>query len=354
MAALFFVLMERRVKNLQEATERICELKGSLVALDAMVPAVIDAFCESARAKLMSSFDARTEVARTVLLNAAVSDIVLAAFERDVARNRALLLDDEVPTAAEPRPVDALLLTTTRVVTFEGASILSSASGFFFRRDDRLFLITNRHVCADAASSHFPDRIELGLHLDSQDLTRHAVVSLPLYKDGLNEWREATDSGGLVDVAALEIPATLLPAGVVLHAFDERHLEAGQEVVEIGDALTIAGFPLGFHDTVHYLPVARSAAVASAYGIRFQRQGCFLTDARMHSGSSGSPVVRRRVHPLPGDASSPLSWQLLGVHSSRMDMRTRDQSQDESLGLNSAWYADVLLALTGTSPGNLQ
>jgi hypothetical protein len=29
-----------------------------------------------------------------------------------------------------------------------------------------------------------------------------------------------------------------------------------------------------------------------------------------------------------------------------MDMRTRDLSQDESLGLNLAWYADVLMALT--------
>jgi hypothetical protein len=29
-----------------------------------------------------------------------------------------------------------------------------------------------------------------------------------------------------------------------------------------------------------------------------------------------------------------------------MDMSTRDQAQDESLGLNCAWYADVLVTLT--------
>jgi len=29
-----------------------------------------------------------------------------------------------------------------------------------------------------------------------------------------------------------------------------------------------------------------------------------------------------------------------------MDMRTRDAQQDESLGLNCAWYADILLTLT--------
>jgi hypothetical protein len=29
-----------------------------------------------------------------------------------------------------------------------------------------------------------------------------------------------------------------------------------------------------------------------------------------------------------------------------MDMSTRNQAEDEALGLNCAWYADVLLTLT--------
>jgi hypothetical protein len=44
--------------------------------------------------------------------------------------------------------------------------------------------------------------------------------------------------------------------------------------------------------------------------------------------------------------STELPWKLLGVHSARMDMRTRDRQQDESLGLNSTWYADILMTLT--------
>mgnify|MGYP000854742609 CR=1 FL=1 len=88
-----------------------------------------------------------------------------------------------------------------------------------------------------------------------------------------------------------------------------------------------------------------SAAVASAYGMHFQRKQFFLTDARTHSGSSGSPVFRRRGKPGSTDDSA-RSWQLLGIHSTRMDMRTRDHGVDESLGLNCAWYATVLTALT--------
>ena len=79
------------LKNLQQATERICELKGSLIALDALVPALIEALPASARAKLMESFDVRAEAARAVMLHADISDVVLATFERDVARNRAVL-----------------------------------------------------------------------------------------------------------------------------------------------------------------------------------------------------------------------------------------------------------------------
>jgi hypothetical protein len=48
-----------------------------------------------------------------------------------------------------------------------------------------------------------------------------------------------------------------------------------------------------------------------------------------------------------------MPWKLLGVHSARMDMRSRDQEVDESLGLNCAWYADILLTLTQTGDRDL-
>lgn len=63
----------------------------------------------------------------------------------------------------------------------------------------------------------------------------------------------------------------------------------------------------------------------------------------MHRGSSGSPVLAR----VNASGAGAPRWCLLGVHSSRLDMATRDAAQDESLGLNCAWYADVLMTLTG-------
>jgi hypothetical protein len=239
----------------------------------------------------------------------------------------------------------AILLTTVRVHTWLGAKPLTSASGFFFRRGASLYLVTNRHVFADVPSNHFPDRVDIELHTDARDLTRYAVFTIPLYGSGLGLWRQATDSAGSVDVAAIELDVSRMPQNCVLQTFNAGHLNPGSEIVTVGDALTVIGFPLGFHDTIHHLAVARSASIASAYGVRFQQQGYFLTDARTHRGSSGSPVLRRRTNTQFAD-SSPLSWQLLGIHSTRIGMRPRDLQDDESLGLNCAWYADVLTTIT--------
>jgi len=90
--------------------------------------------------------------------------------------------------------------------------------------------------------------------------------------------------------------------------------------------------------------VARHAIIASAFGLRFQGEGYFLTDARTHRGTSGAPVVMRIDN--PESAVADLPWKLLGVHSARLDVGTRDLGLDEALGLNCAWYADILLTLT--------
>ncbi len=256
----------------------------------------------------------------------------------------------ESPAAASgaqstaPLAVESLLLAAARVNTFHGQQLLTNASGFFFQRDERLFLVTSRHVMLDAPSQHFPDRIEIELHTDAANMARSTGFSIPLYRGGQSVWRQGVDSGGEVDVAAIEIDRSALPANSVYRAFTPAHLHAAGAAVELGSSLLVVGFPLGFHDALHHLPVARDAINASSFGFRFQGKGYFLTDARTHRGTSGAPVVMRAARPAPqlGD----LPWMLLGVHSSRIDVGSRDLALDEALGLNCAWYADILLVLT--------
>lgn len=240
--------------------------------------------------------------------------------------------------------IESLLLTAARILTFDNDRGLTNASGFFFERDERLFLVTSRHVMIDAPSKHFPNRIEIELHTDIDNLAMSTGFSVLLYRDGKSIWRQGVDAAGEIDVAVIEIERAALPKSAVYRAFTEDHLHGPLDSVEVGTTLLVVGFPLGFHDTLHHMPVVRHAVNASSFGLRFQGKGYFLTDARTHSGTSGAPVV---MHAPDRDATpGDLRWILLGVHSARLDVGTRDVEMDEALGLNCAWYADILLALT--------
>jgi len=243
-----------------------------------------------------------------------------------------------------PEAADALLLAVTRVCTFAQERRLTNASGFFFQQGVRLFLVTSRHVMIDVSGEHFPDRLEIEFHVDAENLAAATWMPVPLYAAGRSLWRQGTDDGGEIDVAVVELDRAALPPGAIFRAFGPGHLPRPGDAMPIGASLLIVGFPLGFHDSLHHLPVVRQGVLASAFGLRFQGKGCFVTDARTHRGTSGAPVVLRA--PSKGRMPDELPWLLLGVHSSSIDMGGRDVQIDESLGLNSAWYADILMVLT--------
>jgi hypothetical protein len=202
------------------------------------------------------------------------------------------------------------------------------------RRDERLFLVTSRHVVIDEPSKHHPDRIEIELHTDAANLTQVDRLSMLLYRDGRAMWRQGKDAGrrdrrrGDRDRArraaghgiALQAFTPGAPAGLA-----GRHRGRQQ--------LLIVGFPLGFHDTLHHLPVVRQAVIASSFGMRFQGQGYFLTDARTHRGTSGAPVVMRDPAPHAPWATRTCPGSCWACTRRGMDMPPhRDLVLDESLG----------------------
>lgn len=83
------------------------------------------------------------------------------------------------------------------------------------------------------------------------------------------------DMGGEIDVAVIELERKCLPAEALMVCFTPAHLQHSLDEVEVGSSVLVVGFPLGFHDTLHRLPVVRQAAIASTFGLRFQGQGYF-------------------------------------------------------------------------------
>lgn len=235
--------------------------------------------------------------------------------------------------------IDSLMLSAARITTLAAGQTLTNASGFFFQRDARLFLVTSRHVVLDEPSDHRPDALQIELHTDAGNLASTADLTLPLYRGDERLWRQGIDGAGEIDVAVIELDRSALPPGSVYQAFSEQHLLQADEHVEIGSTLLVVGFPLGFQDNLHRMPVARHAGLASSFGLRFQGLGYFLTDGRTHRGISGAPVVKR------ASVDGELPWHLLGIHSTRL-LGDRDEEQDEALGLNCTWYADILMTLT--------
>ena len=117
--------------------------------------------------------------------------------------------------------LQSILLTSTRIDTFIGQAPLTNASGFFFERGSRLFLVTSRHVLINRPTGHFPDRIVIELHIDPENMAKSTSFSIPLYRDGAPLWRQGLDGAGALDVAAIEIDRGALPQTTVfsrLHA----------------------------------------------------------------------------------------------------------------------------------------
>jgi hypothetical protein len=90
------------MKNLQEVTERICELKGITAAQDAVLAALVRILPGEARAEWARSFGTAAEVATAILMNADVSDITIDAFGREAGRwQRLLQVQAEAPLALD-------------------------------------------------------------------------------------------------------------------------------------------------------------------------------------------------------------------------------------------------------------
>jgi hypothetical protein len=91
------------------------------------------------------------------------------------------------------------------------------------------------------------------------------------------------------------------------------------------------------------LPIVRRATIASSFSHPFKGNPYFLTDARLHRGMSGSPVITRTARPSQQIfGQTEFEWRLLGVHSSTLDVSDRDSMHDERLALNMTWYASLI------------
>jgi len=100
--------------------------------------------------------------------------------------------------------IESLLLTTARVSTFFGTQALTGASGFFFQRDERLYMVTNRHVLIEGHTDSIGgDELNLALSQKRADAVKERLVA-----KGVAEERITTRGyGKKYPLASNETPA---------------------------------------------------------------------------------------------------------------------------------------------------
>lgn len=249
--------------------------------------------------------------------------------------------------------VPELFLRVAKVETYGQGQLLTNASGFFFEWQSELYLITNRHVCFDQLAGHRPDTLKLQLHTVQDDLTKSGPLEIQLYKQGMPLWRTYPRPENDIDVVAVPLPGKLLKQNYVISSFGASDILGPEETLPPGQQVLITGFPLGFHDTLNNLPLVRQAVVASDFSRPFKGNPYFVTDARTHRGTSGSPVVTKLLRPTPVAGQFEERWCLLGIHAATLDVSNRDPMYDDRLGLNVTWFASLIpQIIEGILPAN--
>jgi hypothetical protein len=245
------------------------------------------------------------------------------------------------------REIDPVFGTTTPI---KYPDSMGGATGFFFNYQGVTYLVSNRHVFRP--DDFTPLEIRIWLR-DYGNPTNARPQTIDLYKGETPIWHSHPESDE-IDVAVLPLDFRLSTLGDVVNqefktgtlAFSREHFI--HEAVTLNGSEVIVGYPGDFIDTTTLFPVKRNAILASPYGLDFDEDPCFVTDARMHKGTSGSPIVlnnplmRRQGYDLPDNRDK--SVYLLGVHSATYYKKKIDSEEtgDWRYDLNAGWYPETI------------
>jgi hypothetical protein len=256
----------------------------------------------------------------------------------DISEN--LMLMDQATTHMSIT-IDQFYLSVARLTThyYDNDEQLDSSpaktgTGFFFMNDkDQLFLVTNRHVIIKESETHFPNGIRMLMHTNTNDFTQNRYFEVHLYKGATRLWREPKPPEADVVAIPLVERNYIDPQQFNMIAFSPYNLLPKRIRLQIGEDVLVMGYPLGeYYDSKYNLPVIRNGIVASAYPVPFRGNPYFLVDARLHIGTSGSPVTTKfRTTWLTTDGTiedSGFAFYLLGINAATFPLPKEEEPSD--------------------------
>jgi hypothetical protein len=189
----------------------------------------------------------------------------------------------------QPRDfTDAALLLTVRIDTDVGGEE-ASGTGFLCRVEDQggfaLALVSNRHVFRDGKGS-----IELRFHAATANRNQFELGETVVLQGKDFTHRYVPHPSSEIDLAAAIVNAIGREAKGMMLATSQIADEGELKELRCGDEVWFVGYPTGWRDEVHNLPLVRRGWVASLPWLDFDGQPEFVIDAQAFPGSSGSPV----------------------------------------------------------------
>lgn len=239
--------------------------------------------------------------------------------------------------------IEPINYSVTIIKTYENDKLLETASGFFYRimKNDSRYLITNKHVVQ--RSDFNPNYVEIRLH-DNDNVTKEFNnIRIKIKENQKALWLEYPDNDIYCDVVAIPLcDGTMTKEYQAIFNNSKINFFTRDNVNTIMPAefgkLSVIGYPKNFYDKIHNLPIYRQATIASQYTVHFMDEPYFLIDSKLHNGMSGSPVVSAGSGSYMGIGTG--GNNLFGIFSEEHEI------YDEPLGLNTVWYAHVLLDIT--------
>jgi hypothetical protein len=130
---------------------------------------------------------------------------------------------------------------------------------------------------------------------------------------------------------------------------------AGQNNINVqaSDDVIVIGYPRGFYDQVNLYPIIKSGIIASHWGANFNGKPCFLIDAKLFPGSSGSIVLSKPADIVVKDGTLFLAkdkqFAFLGVYSSEpskvkppVELEGMIIAEKTGFNVGIVWYANLV------------
>lgn len=249
-------------------------------------------------------------------------------------------------------PLDIIFVSAVRVTIPPNGGGIIGATGFIWKEDDKIFLVTNKHVIfgkdyinqpflVDWIKTKF-NRINIK---DPSSLTPPSINDLETIECKVkfnDESKILKHNNKQVDLVLVDVSECPIH-GSIVYPFTRNNLPPPDLLVTPSDPLIVIGYPLDFFDELKYLPIARAANLSTPYGLKYKGKEVFLTDSILHPGTSGSPIIldpRVLMKTLGGgimigNNRPPI---LLGVHSGE-DATVFDK---DDIRLNTSWYSSLI------------